>query len=276
VSERRERINQAQSAPVHAAEPIVLDGLAKTYPSSDGEVIALSPTSLTIEPGEFVAVVGPSGCGKTTLLQTVAGFVSPTAGSVTVGGVAVDGPDPDRGVVFQAPTLYPWLSVRGNVEFGPRARGEKRASRRARALEALDLVGLKDFADKRPYELSGGMQQRAQIARVFVNNPGIVLMDEPYSALDPFTREQLQVQLLEIWQRERKTIVFVTHSVEEALFLSTRVIVMSARPGRVIADRKVELPGDDQPGVRSVAVLGTPELAAQKAELARLILEAHG
>lgn len=271
-----ERSDRTSSAPIPTAEQIVLDGLSKTYPSSDGEVIALSPTSLTIEPGEFVAVVGPSGCGKTTLLQTVAGFVTPTTGSVTVGGTAVNGPNPDRGVVFQSPTLYPWLTVRGNVEFGPRARGEKRAARKARALEALDLVGLKDFADKRPYELSGGMQQRAQIARVFVNNPGIVLMDEPYSALDPFTREQLQVQLLELWQRERKTIVFVTHSVEEALFLATRVIVMSARPGRVIADRQVELPGDDQPGVRSLEVLGTPELAAQKAELARLILEAHG
>ncbi|GAB06118.1 ATP-binding cassette domain-containing protein [Gordonia amarae] len=264
------------SAPTTVAEPIVLDGVSKTYPSSDGEVIALSPTSLTIEPGEFVAVVGPSGCGKTTLLQILAGFVTPTAGSATVGGTPVDGPDPDRGVVFQAPTLYPWLSVRGNVEFGPRARGESRADRGERALQALDLVGLKDFADKRPYELSGGMQQRAQIARVFVNNPGIVLMDEPYSALDPFTREQLQVQLLDLWHRERKTIVFVTHSVEEALFLATRVIVMSARPGRVIADRAVVLPGDDQPGVRSLDVLGTPELAAKKAELARLILEAHG
>ncbi|OKH85883.1 taurine ABC transporter ATP-binding protein [Mycobacterium sp. ST-F2] len=258
------------------AEGIELDAITKVYPSSDGEVIALSETTLSIEPGEFVAVVGPSGCGKSTLLQTLAGFVTPTTGTARVGGHVIDGPNPDRGVVFQSPTLYPWLTVAGNVEFGLRARGVPSAQRRERSASVLKLVGLADFADKRPYELSGGMQQRAQIARVLVGDPGIVLMDEPFSALDPFTRQRLQVELLSIWERDRKTVLFVTHSVEEAVFLATRVVVMSARPGRVIADRPVRLPGDVPGAARTVDVLGTPEFAALKAELARLILEAHG
>ncbi|KAB7752819.1 MULTISPECIES: ABC transporter ATP-binding protein [Mycobacteriaceae] len=265
---------EATAAP--EAEGIELDAITKVYPSSDGEVIALSETTLSIEPGEFVAVVGPSGCGKSTLLQTLAGFVTPTTGTARVGGHPIDGPNPDRGVVFQSPTLYPWLTVAGNVEFGLRARGVPSAERRERSASVLELVGLADFADKRPYELSGGMQQRAQIARVLVGDPGIVLMDEPFSALDPFTRQRLQVELLSIWERDRKTVLFVTHSVEEAVFLATRVVVMSARPGRVIADRPVRLPGDVPGAARTVDVLGTAEFAALKAELARLILEAHG
>ncbi|BDH56141.1 ABC transporter ATP-binding protein [Tsukamurella sp. PLM1] len=257
-------------------ERVELTGVGKTYDTASGQTIALQPTDLTIEPGEFVSIVGPSGCGKTTLLRLVAGFEEPTEGVVEVGGARVTAPSADRGVVFQAPTLYPWLTVRGNVEFGPKVSGVGKAERRERAQKLLDLVGLGDFGDKRPYELSGGMQQRAQIARVLVNDPAIVLMDEPYGALDALTRERLQVDLLKIWREAGKTIVFITHAVEEAVFLSTRVLVMSARPGRVVIDRKVELPGDGPDVVRDPAVTATPEFQALRTELAEAIYAAHG
>ncbi|MEC4615327.1 ABC transporter ATP-binding protein [Tsukamurella tyrosinosolvens] len=257
-------------------ERVELTGLGKTYDTASGQTVALQPTDLTIEPGEFVSIVGPSGCGKTTLLRLIAGFEDPTEGVVEVGGARVTAPSADRGVVFQAPTLYPWLTVRGNVEFGPKVSGVGKAERREQAQKLLDLVGLGDFGDKRPYELSGGMQQRAQIARVLVNDPAIVLMDEPYGALDALTRERLQLDLLKIWREAGKTIVFITHSVEEAVFLSTRVLVMSARPGRVVIDRKVELPGDGPDTVRDPSVTGTPEFQALRTELAAAIYAAHG
>ncbi|KXO89016.1 ABC transporter ATP-binding protein [Tsukamurella pseudospumae] len=257
-------------------ERVQLTGVGKTYDTASGQTVALQPTDLTVEPGEFVSIVGPSGCGKTTLLRLVAGFEDPTAGVVEVGGERVTAPSADRGVVFQAPTLYPWLTVRGNVEFGPKVSGVGKTQRRERAQKMLDLVGLGDFGDKRPYELSGGMQQRAQIARVLVNDPAIVLMDEPYGALDALTRERLQVDLLRIWREAGKTIVFITHSVEEAVFLSTRVLVMSARPGRIVIDRKVELPGDGPDTVRDPSVTATPEFQALRTELAEAIYAAHG
>lgn len=257
-------------------ERVELTGLGKTYDTASGQTVALQPTDLTIEPGEFVSIVGPSGCGKTTLLRLIAGFEEPSEGVVEVGGARVTAPSADRGVVFQAPTLYPWLTVRGNVEFGPKVSGVGKAERREQAQKLLDLVGLGDFGDKRPYELSGGMQQRAQIARVLVNDPAIVLMDEPYGALDALTRERLQVDLLKIWREAGKTIVFITHSVEEAVFLSTRVLVMSARPGRVVIDRAVELPGDGPDTVRDPAVTGTPEFQALRTELAAAIYAARG
>ncbi|WP_067708093.1 ABC transporter ATP-binding protein [Nocardia yamanashiensis] len=263
------------TAAVGARDRVALTGVSKTYETATGSTIALSPTDLVIEPGEFVSIVGPSGCGKTTLLQLLAGFLEPTTGTLVVGADRVAGPAPERGVVFQAPTLYPWLSVRGNVEFGPKCRGVDKKTRRAEADRLLKLVGLADAADKRPYELSGGMQQRAQIARVLINDPRIILMDEPFGALDQLTRERLQVELLRLWRQAGKTIVFVTHSVEEAVFLSTRVLVMSARPGRVIVDRRVELPGDEPGGVRSLTVTATPDFQALKSELAQAIYAAH-
>ncbi len=259
-----------------AGDRVVLNGVSKTYDTATGRTVALAPTDLSIEPGEFVSVVGPSGCGKSTLLNLLAGFLAPTDGSLLLGPDPITGPAPERGVVFQSPTLYPWLSVRGNVEFGPKCRGVQRKTRRDEALRLLELVGLADVADKRPYELSGGMQQRAQIARVLANDPGIILMDEPYGALDQLTRERLQVELLRLWRRAGKTIVFVTHSVAEAVFLSTRVLVMSARPGRVIVDRRIELPGDSADGVRDLAVTATAEFQAVKSELAQAIYDAHG
>lgn len=256
-------------------ERVELVGVGKTYDTASGHTVALQPTDLTVEPGEFVSIVGPSGCGKTTLLRLIAGFEEPTEGTVTVGGRQVTQPSADRGVVFQAPTLYPWLTVRGNVEFGPKVSGIGKRERRDRAQELLELVGLGDFGDKRPYELSGGMQQRAQIARVLANDPAIVLMDEPYGALDALTRERLQADLLKLWREAGKTIVFITHSVEEAVFLSTRVLVMSARPGRVIIDREVTLPGDGPEVVRSHAVTGSAEFQAVRTELAAAIYAAH-
>ncbi|MEU6564706.1 ABC transporter ATP-binding protein [Nocardia nova] len=261
------------SAVVEQRDRVILREVSKTYAD---DTVALSRTDLVIEPGEFVSVVGPSGCGKTTLLQLLGGFIEPSTGTVLVGADPVSGPGPERGVVFQAPTLYPWLSVRGNVEFGPKCRGVDKKTRRAEAQRLLRLVGLGEFGGKKPYELSGGMQQRAQIARVLINDPRIVLMDEPFGALDQLTRERLQVELLRLWRDAGKTIVFVTHSVEEAAFLSTRVLVMSARPGRVIVDRRIELPGDDPNTVRDLTVTATPEFQRLKSELAQAVYDAHG
>ncbi len=199
-------------------------------------VPAVDTTNLTIEPGEFVTLAGPSGCGKTTLLRLLAGFMTPSEGVVSVGGDRVKGPGEERGVVFQQPTLFPWLSVRRNVELGPKLRGVSARERAATADEYLRLVGLTDFAGHRPYELSGGMQQRCQIARVLANEPDIVLMDEPFGALDALTRERLQDELLDIWRATGRTILFITHSVDEAVFLGSRVLVMSPRPGRIVFD----------------------------------------
>ena len=219
----------------HDREVRIVD-LAHTFDVADGEVRALDRIDLTIEPGQFVCLAGPSGCGKTTLLRLVAGFMTPSQGEVRVGGERVTRPSADRGVVFQQPMLYPWMTVRQNVELGPKLRGVKAAQRREEGQRFLDMVGLAEFADRRPYELSGGMQQRCQIARVLTNDPDIILMDEPFGALDALTRERLQNELLEIWRATRSTIFFITHSVDEAVFLGTRVMVMSPRPGRIVLD----------------------------------------
>lgn len=253
---------------------IRFDGVAKDYPTADGGVCALDGVDLSIAPGEFVSIVGPSGCGKSTLLRMLAGFESPDRGSVTVEGRPVDGPDPRRGVVFQAPTLYPWLTVRRNVEYGLRARRVPRRTRRERAEEALDLVGLEGFGERRPYELSGGMQQRAQIARVLVTEPEMLLMDEPFGALDQLTRERMQAEFLRLHRGRGLTTLFVTHSVEEAVYLSTRVVVMSARPGRVILDLPVDLPADgDEP--RPPSVTTSARFQELRARVTEAIVDAH-
>ena len=215
---------------------IELRGVAHVYGHGPTAVQALETIDLTVDHGQFLCIVGPSGCGKTTLLQAIAGFLEPSAGQVLVGGDRVDGPAPDRGVVFQQPNLYPWLTVRGNVEFGPRMRKVPKAERRRVVDEQLRLVGLSDAADLRPYELSGGMQQRCQIARVLANEPDLLLMDEPFGALDAITRERLQRELLRLRSSGDKTVVFITHGVDEAAYLADRVVVLSPRPGRVVFD----------------------------------------
>jgi ABC-type taurine transport system ATPase subunit len=252
-----------------------IDRVTHRYLSKGAQVLALADVDLDIAPGEFVCVAGPSGCGKTTLLQLLAGFLRPTEGAITADGVPVTAPGAERGVVFQQPNLYPWLSVLGNVEIGPRLRGVDKATRRADARRYLELVGLAEFVDRRPYELSGGMQQRCQIARVLANDPQIVLMDEPFGALDALTRERLQLELLTIWRETRKTIFFITHSVEEAIFLGTRVIVMSARPGRVVFDEQVDF--SSQVGRRLGSELRTlPEFIALRDRVSRKIYESGG
>ncbi len=238
-----------------APPEVRLAGVSVSFGDRDARVDALGPVDLDVARGEFLCVVGPSGCGKTTLLQLVAGFLTASAGSVEVGGRRVDGPAPERGVVFQQANLYPWLTVRGNVEFGPRMRGVRRADRARIATEQLELVGLADAAGLRPYELSGGMQQRCQIARVLANDPELLLMDEPFGALDAITRERLQNELLRIRARDGRTVVFITHSVDEAAYLASRVVVLSPRPGRIVLDVPGPFAGrDDRPdGARSSA-----------------------
>ncbi|MDE2572177.1 MAG: ABC transporter ATP-binding protein [bacterium] len=221
------------------AKRLVIDDVSFSYETRDGLVEALAKIALTIEPGEFICCVGPSGCGKTTLLHLIAGFLTPTTGTMTLGATPVRQPGPDRGVVFQQPTLYPWMTVADNVAFGPRMRHLPKEEQRRRVDHYLQLVGLQAFAQRAPYELSGGMQQRVAIARVLANDPTFLLMDEPFGALDALTRERLQEELLKIWRATRSAVFFITHSAEEAVFLATRVIVMSARPGRILLDRKV-------------------------------------
>jgi ABC-type nitrate/sulfonate/bicarbonate transport system ATPase subunit len=226
-----------------ASKPLSVRGIAKTYQSKTGEPVeALRPIDLEIAAGEFLVIVGPSGCGKSTLLNVLAGFGEPSAGEARVGGVKITGPDIDRGMVFQSYALFPWLSVIGNVEFGLERKGLPRRERREIAMEHLRLVGLQDFAERGINELSGGMKQRVAIARAFAPEPSIIFMDEPFGALDALSRRFLQRQLLRIWQQRKKTVVFVTHSVPEAITLADRIVVMTARPGRIRRMTVVELP----------------------------------
>ncbi|PZW85092.1 NitT/TauT family transport system ATP-binding protein [Pseudomonas sp. 2848] len=201
---------------------------------------AVQALDFAIAPGEFVCILGPSGCGKSTLLGALAGHLTPAGGQLLVDGQAVDGPSPQRGMVFQHHTLLPWRNVLDNVAFGLKMQGLGKAERRHQAAEMLQLVGLGDFAQRWPSQLSGGMQQRAEIARVLINRPRLLLMDEPFGALDAQTRARMQELLLDIWARIRTTVVFVTHDIDEALFLADRLLVMSPRPGRFIEDLRLD------------------------------------
>ena len=222
---------------------IVLDHVAKTFVTRGGEqVAAMVDVSLEVRRNEFVCLVGPSGCGKSTLLRLVAGLVAPTSGKVSISGARVTEPRDDTGIVFQAPTLLPWASILDNVLFPLDMMQRLDGAGRERARELLALVGLAGFEGKYPRELSGGMQQRAGICRALVHDPDILLMDEPFGALDALTREELTIELMRIWQERPKTILFVTHSIPEAVLLADRVVVMSPRPGRVAEIIDIRLP----------------------------------
>ena len=226
------------------AELPILDlrNVGKVYELNDQRIEALRDANLVVEKGEFVCLIGASGCGKSTLLRIVAGFEPPSAGEALMWDKAIAGPAPDRGMVFQDYGLFPWLSVRQNIGFGPASRGLPKAELRTLVDRFVDMVGLTRFADAYPHQLSGGMKQRVAIARVLANDAEMVLMDEPFGALDAMTRERLQDELLDIWQRTKLTVLFVTHSIEEAIFLADRVVVMEPGPGRIASEHRIELP----------------------------------
>ena len=221
-----------------------IEQISRIFPARAGHAPtrALEPTSLVVGDNDFVTILGPSGCGKSTLLRIIAGLDRPTGGRVTIDGREVTGPGADRGMVFQSYTLFPWLTVHENIAFGLRERGISQSERRKIADRFIQQVGLSGFENHWPKQLSGGMQQRTAIARALANDPKILLLDEPFGALDNQTRALMQEMLLGIWERDQKTVLFVTHDIEEAIFLASRVIVMTARPGRIKADVAVELP----------------------------------
>jgi taurine transport system ATP-binding protein len=216
---------------------LILDAVTMEFAAPQQPVTrALSDVSLTIPKGQLVAILGPSGCGKTTLLNIIAGFLAPTSGAVTLGGKQITGPAAERGMVFQQGALFEWMSVRRNIDFGPRMKGQGAAERQALTDRLLATVGLQGFADKPIYALSGGMQQRVALARCLANDPEVILMDEPLGALDALTREKMQGLILRLWKETGKTVILITHSVEEALLLGERLLVMAPRPGRVLRD----------------------------------------
>ncbi|HNW03301.1 MAG TPA: ABC transporter ATP-binding protein [Burkholderiaceae bacterium] len=241
-----------------------INGVSRSFASTTGggPTLALQATSMTVEENDFITILGPSGCGKSTLLRIVAGLDQQTSGEVLLEGKRIAGPGADRGMVFQSYTLFPWLSVRDNVCFGLNERGMSRKEQLDIAQGFIKKVGLSGFENHYPKQLSGGMQQRTAIARALANGPRMLLMDEPFGALDHQTRELMQELLLSIWEAERKTVLFVTHDIDEAVFMGSRTVVMSARPGRIKLDREVTLPHP-----RSYAVKTTPVFMELKAEL---------
>ena len=242
---------------------IEVDRLNMRFGDDAQQVVALENIDLQISSGEFVCLLGPSGCGKSTLLNLIAGFLRPSAGTVTVDGGIVSAPGPDRGMVFQEYALFPWMTVAENVAFGLRVRRMPRAAISARVDELLQQLGLAEFRARFPKDLSGGMRQRVAIARVLALDSPILLMDEPFGALDALTRRTLQDELLRLWQRLRKTVVFVTHSIEEAIYLADRVVVMTYRPGTIKRDQHIDLPRPRDPA--------SSEFNALKRELAILV-----
>ncbi len=238
--------------------------VSRVFPGTNGGPVvrALEPTTLSVAPNDFITILGPSGCGKSTLLRVVAGLDAPSTGTVSLGGKPVTRPGPDRGMVFQSYTLFPWLTVAENIAFGLKEKGMGEAQRKEIVASYIDKVGLRDFANHWPKQLSGGMQQRTAIARALANDPEILLLDEPFGALDNQTRSLMQELLLGIWEREKKTVLFVTHDIEEAVFMASRVVVMTARPGRIKSDIRVDL---GYP--RHYTIKTSPEFIALKARL---------
>ncbi len=216
--------------------------LTKIYKNNESEIVALDNLNLSVNENEFVVIVGPSGCGKSTFLRIVAGFEKPTQGKVLLDGKEIIGPGPDRGFVFQEPVLYPWRTVLDNITFGLEVQGVKKDEARKIAMKYIKIIGLEGFENAYPYSLSGGMKQRVEIARALAYNPEVLLMDEPFGALDAQTRKIMQGELIRVWERLKKTVIFVTHSVIEAVYLADRIVVMTARPGKVKSIIKVGLP----------------------------------
>ncbi len=244
---------------------IVADKVQKVFRSGDKEVVALKDIDLTIKRGEFVCLLGPSGCGKSTLLNAMAGFSLPSSGEITVDGKIVATPGPDRGMVFQEYALFPWMTVEKNIAFGLEIKGLSKAEIGERVDSLLHTLHLHDFRQRYPKELSGGMRQRVAIARVLALDSPIMLMDEPFGALDALTRRTLQDELLRIWSEFRKTIVFVTHSIEEAIYLADRVVVMTYRPGTIKRDQRIGMPRPRDPA--------SAEFNELKRELGWLVME---
>jgi NitT/TauT family transport system ATP-binding protein len=266
-------LRAAASPDVSAASApslIVAHGLSKTYATDDGDVLALKNIDFEIANGEFVSVVGQSGCGKSTLLKVLGGLLPYTTGSVALNGKPLRGPSPDAAIVFQSPVLLPWRTVLDNVLLPIEFRKLPMATYRPKALDLLSMVGLKDFGHRYPFELSGGMQQRAAIVRALVQDPRLLLMDEPFGALDAMTREQMNTELLRIWGQSRKTVIFITHSIAEAIFLSDRVIAMTSRPGTIADIIDIDLPRP-----RDLSVINTDRFGHYAARL-RELLDAQG
>lgn len=247
---------------------ILVDHLRVRFGHNSSAVEAVSDVSMEVQPGEFVSIIGPSGCGKSTLLNVVAGFVPPNAGQVTLDGKTTDKPGADRGMVFQQYSLFPWMSVRRNVEFGLKMQGMDKSQRQSAARTLLGLAGLLGFENHYPEQLSGGMRQRVGIVRALATSPQVLLMDEPFGALDAQTRVVMQQILTRMWQRFRISVLFITHDIDESIFLSDRVYVMTARPGRIKAEIPIPLP---RPRTPDIAI--TPEYLAIKHKLRNLISE---
>jgi NitT/TauT family transport system ATP-binding protein len=242
--------------------------VAMRFPTRHGEVRALEKISLTVPDGQFACIVGPSGCGKSTLLSIAAGLVTPTEGEVLVDSKPADSPGADRGMVFQSYSLYPWLSVRRNIEFGLEIKGTPKSERTRQSSELIRLMKLDGFADAYPKALSGGMKQRVAIARALANDPEVLLMDEPFGALDALTRQIMQEMLTEIWHRYRKTVLFVTHDIDEAIFLGDVIYVMTNRPGRIRTTLSVDLPRP-----RTFDMVGGPRFAGLRNQVVGIIHE---
>lgn len=250
---------------------LVAQDLSMVYKTKDeSEVEALRNISFRLKPGQLLSVLGPSGCGKTTLLNIIAGFLAPTNGSIALDGVEIVGPGSERGMVFQQGALFEWMTVEENVGFGPRMMGKPKSESRDKVAHWLNMVGLTDFAKKPVYQLSGGMQQRVALARCLVNEPKLILMDEPLGALDALTREKMQGLVLRLWRETGKTIVLITHSVEEALLLGEQMFVMAPRPGRI--EKIYELPFAERGLSESPRVIkGSPEFVRTREEVLKMI-----
>lgn len=249
-----------------------IKGLSVQYETGKGQSnLALSTVNLKMQSGDFVVAIGASGCGKTTLLSCIAGFLEPSEGEILLNGNPIHGPGADRGVVFQKHALMPWLNVIENVEFGLKMRGVSKKERREVAKEKIQAVGLTKYTDSPVYQLSGGMQQRVGIARALASNPDVLLMDEPLGALDALTRESIQETILRLWDKEQKIVFFITHSVEEALFLATDLIVMSSSPGRIVETFKLNFCRDFIRTGDSRAVKSQPEFIQMREKIVSLI-----